>query len=217
MSDFATQRRIMVDTQVRPSDVTKFPIIDAFLSVRREAFVPDGRESVAYADANLTLAANRDILAPRTMAKMLDALDIQPTELVLDIGTGLGYSSAVIAHLAEAVIAVEEDVDLAKEAQTNFADQGIDNAVLIEAPLVAGAPQHGRYDVITLQGAVEILPEAVADQLKDGGRIAALFVEGALGEVRIGHKSGKKISWRMSFNAGAPVLPGYVRAEQFAL
>lgn len=217
MTDFATQRRMMVDTQIRPSDVTKFPIIDAFLSVRREAFVPGDLIGVAYADTSMPLAPSRAMLEPRDFAKMLDALDIQPTEMVLDLGCGLGYSAAIIAALAEAVIAVEEVDTLATDAQAILAEQGIDNAVLVHAPLTEGAPQHGPYDVITVQGAAEVMPQSILDQLKDGGRIAALFTQGALGEVRIGHKSGSKVTWRMAFNAGALVLPGYARAAQFAL
>lgn len=217
MSDFATLRRMMVDTQIRPSDVTKFPIIEAFLSIKREAFVPDNMVGVAYSDASISFAAGREILEPRTLAKMLDALDLQPTELVLDLGCGLGYSAAIVAHLCEAVIAVEEDADIVAEAQANLAAEGVDNAVMIEAPLTDGAAQHGPYDVITVQGAVQDIPAALLDQLKDGGRIAAIFTEGALGEVRVGHKSGGQISWRLAFNAGAPVLPGYAKAAQFAL
>ena len=106
MSDYSARRKIMVDTQVRPSDVTKFPIIDAMLSVPRELFVPRAVKESAYIGENCNLTANRIVLEPRTLAKMLDALDIQRNELVLDIGSGLGYSSAVIARMAEAVVAL---------------------------------------------------------------------------------------------------------------
>ena len=107
MTDFTNRRTLMVDTQVRPSDVTKFPIIEAMLHVRREVFVPDDKLEAAYAGENLPLGPGRVILEPRTFAKMLDGLAIEPTELVLDLGCGLGYSSAVLARLAEAVVAVE--------------------------------------------------------------------------------------------------------------
>ena len=106
MIDYNTRRKIMVDTQIRPSDVTKFPIIDAFLSVPREKFVPDGKREAAYIGENFLIGQNRVILEPRTLAKLLDALNINNDELVLDIGTGLGYSSAVISLLAEVVIGV---------------------------------------------------------------------------------------------------------------
>lgn len=138
MSDFATRRVMMVDTQVRPSDVTKFPIIEAMLTVPREAFVPQAKREAAYVGENLEIAAGRVVLEARTLAKMLDALDVQPTELVLDLGCGLGYSTAVIARLADAVVAVEEDEALAAEAQRSLSAEGVDNAAVVVGPLTAG-------------------------------------------------------------------------------
>lgn len=217
MTDYAARRTMMVDTQIRPSDVTKFPIIDAMLSVHREAFVPRAKRETAYVGENVDLGGGRVVLEPRTLAKMLDALDIQNDELVLDIGAGLGYSSAVIDRMAEAVVAVEEDEHLASEAQSNLSEQGADGVVLHTGPLAEGAAQHGPYDVIVLQGAVEHLPNAILDQLKEGGRIACLFAEGALGVVRVGYKIDGDVNWRFSFNAGAPVLPGFERHQAFTL
>lgn len=207
----------MVDTQVRPSDVTKFPVIDAMLSVPREAFVPDERREAAYVGENLDLGDGRVVLEPRTLAKMLDALDIQGDELVLDIGAGLGYSAAVIARMAEAVVAVEENEAWTEEAQDALVEAGADNVALHVGALSEGAAQHGPYDVICIEGAVEHLPEGLTDQLKDGGRMAVLFVEGALGVVRIGYKIDGRMNWRFAFNAGAPVLPGFERHAAFTL
>ena len=217
MTDFAMRRTLMVDTQVRPSDVTKFPIIEAMLNVPREAFVPDNLREAAYVGENLALAPNRVMLDPRTLAKMLDALDISNDELVLDIGCGLGYSSAVIARMAEAVIAVEDDGTMAADAQSILIEQGADNVVVHHGPLTDGAAQHGPYDVIVIQGAVAHLPEGLSDQLKDGGRMACLFAEGALGVVRIGYKVDGRMNWRFAFNAGAPVLPGFEKHSAFTL
>ncbi|MGC9370311.1 MAG: protein-L-isoaspartate O-methyltransferase family protein [Paracoccaceae bacterium] len=217
MPDYVARRRTMVDTQVRPSDVTKFPIIEAMLSVPREVYVPAPKREAAYAGNNLDLGGGRVMLEPRTLAKMLDALAIQPDELVLDLGCGLGYSTAVIARLAEAVIGVEEDAEMAAEAQATLSQEGVDNAAVIEGPLAEGAAKHGPYDVIVLQGAVEHMPQAVLDQVKEGGRIAALFMEGALGACRVGYKIDGEINWRFAFNAGAPVLPGFERQRAFTL
>jgi protein-L-isoaspartate(D-aspartate) O-methyltransferase len=217
MADFATRRMMMVDTQVRPSDVTKFPIIDAMLSIPREAFVPDALIEAAYVGENLALAPGRVLLEPRTLAKMLDALDIQPGEMVLDIGCGLGYSAAVLARLAEAVVAVEEDESMAVQAQRLLSSHGIDNAAVVAGPLAAGAAKHGPYDAITLQGGVEDVPGAILAQLAEGGRIAALVVEGGVGTVRIGRKTGGQVTWRSTFNAAAPILPGFARTRSFAL
>lgn len=217
MTDFAHRRTMMVDTQIRPSDVTKFPIIDAMLSVPREAFVPRALREAAYVGENVDLGGGRVVLEPRTLAKMLDALEIRGDELVLDIGCGLGYSTAVMARMAELVVAVEEDETMAGEAQALLSDHGADNVVVHHGPLAQGAPEHGPYDVIALQGAVAHLPEGLTDQLKEGGRIACLFAEGALGVVRIGYKIDGEISWRFSFNAGAPVLPGFEKHAAFTL
>jgi protein-L-isoaspartate(D-aspartate) O-methyltransferase len=217
MSDFALRRTMMVDTQVRPSDVTKFPIIDAMLSVAREDFVPAAQREAAYMGENLDLGQGRVLLEPRTLAKLLDALSIGNRELVLDIGCAHGYSSAVIARMAEAVVAVESDEAMAAEAQESLLAAGADNVVLHTGPLPEGAPQHGPYDVIIVQGGVVDVPVSITDQLKDGGRIGCLFMTGALGEVRIGYKRGEDISWRMSFNASAPVLDGFQREAAFQL
>lgn len=217
MSDYAARRTMMVDTQVRPSDVTRYPIIAAMLAVPRESYVPHDRREAAYVGANLDLAPGRVVLEPRTLAKLLDALDVQPDELVLDIGCGLGYSTALLARMAEAVVAVEEDEALASEAQRTLSAEGVDNAAVIAGPLAAGSAKHGPFDVITVQGGVETVPAVILDQLKEGGRIGAVFMEGALGVARIGYKIDGAVSWRFSFNATAPVLPGFAASAGFAL
>lgn len=217
MTDFSKRRTMMVDTQVRPSDVTKFPIIDAMLTVAREDFVPAAKREAAYVGENLDLGRGRTLVEPRTLAKMLDALAIDGDELVLDVGCALGYSTAVIARMAQAVVAVEQDEDMAREAQDALMAAGADNAVVHEGALTEGAPKHGPYDVIVVQGGVSEVPGALTDQLKEGGRIAALFMNGALGEVRVGYKREGRISWRLAFNATAPVLPGFEKEMTFTL
>ena len=207
----------MVDTQIRPSDVTKFPIIEAFLSVPREKFVPDGKREAAYIGENFKIGQSRVILEPRTLAKLLDALDIRNDELVLDIGPGLGYSSAVISPMAEVVIAVEDDSSMANEAEEILTEVGADNVVIQIGKLEDGAPEHGPYDVIILQGGVEKIPSSILKQLKNGGRVGAIFVEEGLGTAKIGFKLNDKINWRYSFNASAPVLPGFFKQKDFVL
>ncbi|KEJ89193.1 protein-L-isoaspartate O-methyltransferase family protein [Sulfitobacter donghicola] len=215
MTNFTKRRTMMVDTQVRPSDVTKFPIIEAMLTVAREDFVPAAQREAAYVGENLDMGQGRILFEPRTLAKMLDALAIQNDELVLDVGCGLGYSSAVIARMAEAVVAVEQDEAMAGEAQEALMAAGVDNAVVHVGELVEGAQQHGPYDVIIVEGGIESVPATLLDQLKDGGRVAALFMDGPLGEVRLGVKRDGHISWRLAFNASAPVLPGFEKDISF--
>lgn len=216
MPDFATRRTMMVDTQVRPNDVTKFPIIEAMLAVPREAFVPAPKREAAYVGENVELAPGRVLLEPRNFAKMLEVLDIQPSELVLDIGTGLGYSAAVMARMAEAVV-VLESADFAPRAEANLAAQGVDNAAVVTGDLAGGAGKHGPYDVIVIEGGVEQVPAAISAQLKEGGRIAALFMQGPLGTVRLGRKIDGQLGWRDMFNAAAPLLAGFTAEKEFVL
>lgn len=216
MSDFAARRVMMVDTQVRPSDVTKYPVIAAMLAVPREAHVPPALREAAYVGENLQLGQGRVLLEARTLAKLLDALDIRADELVLDVGCALGYSTAVIARMAEAVVGVETE-PMAAEAQVILADAHVDNAAVIAGDLAAGSARQAPFDVIVIEGGVEVVPDALAAQLKTGGRIGALFMQGALGTVRIGTKTTDGIMWRDAFNAAAPVLPGFARTRAFAL
>lgn len=217
MPDFAARRTIMVDTQVRPSDVTKLPIIEAMLAIPRERFVPGAMAEAAYVGENLALGGGRVLLDARTLAKMLDALDIRRDQLVLDVAPATGYSSAVIARMAEAVVAIEPDAAFADEAEAAFEAIGATNVCLERGEAAAGAPAHGPYDAMIVQGGIEVFPDALKDQLKDGGHVAALFLVGPLGVVRIGVRHGDGILWRDAFNAAAPLLPGFAAESAFAL
>ncbi len=217
MTDFAKRRQTMVDTQVRPSDVTKFPIIDAMLSVKRENFVPHAQREAAYVEDLIDLGDGRYMTEPRTLAKMLDVLNISNNEVVMDIAPALGYSTAVAARMAQLVVAVEEEESLAGEAQTLLMEADADNAIVHVGPLEQGAGEHGPYDVIMVQGGVEQVPQDLLAQLKDHGRIACLFMEGELGAVRIGYKSGGRVTWRHAFNASAPVLKAFSAESAFSL
>ena len=216
MSDYAARRTMMVDTQVRPSDVTKFPIIDAMLSTPREVFVPDALREAAYIGENLDLGGGRTMLEPRTLAKMIDALVIGASDVVLDLGCGLGYSTAIAAKIADFVVGVESDEARAAEAQRILSEQGVDNAAVMHGPLREGSEKAGPYDIILVQGAVQDIPAKLTDQLKDGGRIGAIFADGELGVVRIGHKIDGEMNWRFSFNAGAQVLTEFNKESAFA-
>lgn len=217
MIDFAQRRTIMVDTQVRPSDVTKFPVIEAMLSVPREVYVPAARRDVAYTGENLDIGGGRFMLDPRTLAKMIDGLSIRNSDLVLDLGCGLGYSTAVLARIAEAVVGVEEDPDMAEQAQNNLTGEGVDNAAIIGGPLVEGAPRQAPFDAILIGGAVDQIPDSLLAQLRPGGRIAAIFREGAVGVVRHGSLLDGRLNWGYAFNAHAPLLPGFTIEPDFAL
>jgi protein-L-isoaspartate(D-aspartate) O-methyltransferase len=215
MIDYQAVREAMVDTQVRTADVTRYPILDAMMRVPREEYLPEAVKPVAYLGEHVPLGEGRVLLDPRSFAKMLDALNVGPKDLVLDVGTGFGYSSAVLARMAEAVIALEEDADMAAEAEARLIEHGVDNAVVHRARLVDGAPEHGPYDAIIIEGGVEQVPEALTGQLKLGGRIVAIHMHGKLGQVKLGRRWETGVGWRRIFDAGAPVLAGFALAKAF--
>lgn len=217
MTDFQQRRTMMVDTQVRPNDVTRYPVIAAMLEIPREDFVPDALRDVAYMGNDIPLGHGRVVLEPRTLAKMIDELNVQPTDLALVVGAGYGYSAAVMGRLAQAVVAVEQDAAMASTASARLAALGADNVAVTQGPLADGHAAQGPFDVILIDGGVEVVPDALTDQLAEGGRIIAPFADGALGVVRLGIRLDGRIDWRMAFNAAAPVLPGFARRAEFAL
>lgn len=202
----------MVESQVRPSDVTDRRITRAMREIPRENFVPGPLKSIAYADEHLRVGENgrqRVILAPRLLAKMIQLLSIEPDGLVLDIGPATGYSTALLARLGQTVIALEEDPRLAERAQGTLTALGADNAVVITGPLRSGAPDEGPYDAILLNGAVASVPPALLDQLKDGGLLAAVSVENGVGRATLWVRHGMTFDQRTVFDASAPYLPGF--------
>ncbi|MEM1314146.1 MAG: protein-L-isoaspartate O-methyltransferase [Pseudomonadota bacterium] len=215
MIDYAAARTAMVDRQVRPSDVTRFPIIDAMLEVPRERFVPAALRSVAYAGEHLALGPGRVVLDPRTLAKMLDALDPGPEDVALDLACGLGYSTAVLARLTAWTTGVEPDPAMARAAAATLAELEVDTAEVLEGAPAAGAPDGAPYTVMLLNGGAETVPQALADQLAEGGRLALIRMEGALGRCEIVTKTDGALSARAVFDASAPVLDGFAQAAAF--
>jgi protein-L-isoaspartate(D-aspartate) O-methyltransferase len=215
MTDLEAARKAMVDCQVRPSDVTRFAIIEAMLWAPRERFVPRAQRPVAYADMHIPLGAGRALLDARTFAKMLDAAAIGRDDLVLDVGSGLGYSAVVAARMAAAVVALEADVAMTAQIQAALSEFDVDNVVVETGPLTAGAPQSGPYDVILVEGAVAAPPAALLGQLKPGGRLVGIVQDGAFGQARLFVRTGDGVSSRRLFDAAAPLLPGFEPREAF--
>ena len=215
MVDFSHARTMMVDTQVRPNDVTKYPVIAAMLDVPREAFVPEARQAVAYMGENMRLSDERWMLEPRNIAKLLDALNIQPDDLVLNIAAGLGYDAAVIARLAEAVVALESDETLAGRAEATLLEQGVDNVAVVTGPLTAGYAAEAPYDLIIVEGAVETVPQALIDQMRDGGRMVVVEGHGNAAAAWLYVRDGDVVSRRRGFNCAVKSLPGFSREAEF--
>lgn len=205
----------MVDCQIRPADVTRYDIIAAMSWAPREQFVPRQNRAVAYAGTEIEIAPGRALLEPRILAKMLEAAAILPTDLVLEIAPGTGYSTALIARMAEVVVAVEPDETLAASAQSTLASLDVHNAIVVHGDPRAGDADHAPFDLVFVNGAVEDLPDSLTDQLADGGRLVAIFADGGISQCRVLIRAGSAISERYAFDAGGPILPGFERAEDF--
>ena len=223
MIDPKQQRINMVESQVRPSDITDRRIIRAMLEVPREAFVPQALYELAYMDEAVPVTprvdgrATRALLAPRTFAKLVQLAEIEPCATVLDVGCATGYSTAVLARLAKSVVAVEVDDALAARAAEMLRQLRVGNAVVLRGALEAGAPSHAPFDAILLEGAVPQVPHDLLEQLTDGGRLVAVIADGAFGRAQLWRRMGKTCDARPAFDAGAEPLPGFARKAEFSL
>lgn len=213
--DYAALRSKMVDGQIRTTDVTSHPVLNAFLSVRREDFVDESRKAVAYIDNNVQVAPGRYMIAPSPLAKMLQLADIRPTDHVLDLGAGTGCTAALLSHLAGSVVALESDADLAAIAKANLEAAGAANVTVVTGDLAAGCSAKAPYDVIVVGGAVEMIPEALFAQLKEGGRLVAVLGRGLSSGVHIFVREGGRQSDRFAFNASVQMLPGFAKTPEF--
>lgn len=221
MVDFSTARRMMVDGQVRTSDVTDQRLIAAMLELPRERFLPPEQAALAYLDldAPVTEAAPgkpaRRLLKPMTLAKLIQAAGPLETDRVLDVGCATGYSSAVLARLAASVVALEEDATLARKAKDALAAMGADNIEVVSGPLTAGWPSAAPYDVIVVEGLVETLPEGLCRQLRDGGRLVCVRGSGPAAKAMLYRSDSGEVSGRPIFDAAASLLPGFAEPPVF--
>ena len=224
-TDFHAARQHMVDSQVRTNDVTDERVIEAMRRVPRERFVPRNQHAWAYTDRHIELtpvqgaddneAGSRWLLAPRDFSKLVQAADIKPTDAVLDIGCGRGYSTAVIAALCDTVVGLElaeSDVERATETLT---DIGVENAAVLQGDLRKGAPEHGPFDVIIVEGSITELPGSWAKQLVDGGRIAVVLQDGPVGRAVVHTRAGDALGRTVVFDATVPLLAGFEIRPEF--
>ncbi len=221
MIDFAAARRIMVDSQVRTSDVTDLRVVAAMLEVPRERFLPVEQADLAYLDFDVPVTAAepgwpaRRLLKPMVLAKLLQAAEVGDGEHVLDVGCATGYASAVLARLTKSVVALEQNAALAEFARDNLHALGISQVQIVSGALVEGWPPQAPYDVILLNGASEVVPKALLQQLKPGGRLVGVLGRGPAGKAMLYRAIGGECGGRPIFDAAAPLLPGFSTPPAF--
>lgn len=220
MIDFAAARRMMVDGQVRTSDVTDKRLLAAMLELPREGFVPEDKTSIAYLDLDLTVTEPqhrpaRHLLKPMVLAKLIQAAEIKEQDRVLDVGCATGYSSAVLAHLAGSVVGLEQDPALARKAEANLRQLGIGKVTIATAPLTEGWPAGAPYDVILLNGTIEVAPDMLLRQLREGGRLVGISGRPPASKAILYLSTGGETGGRPIFDASAPLLPGFAAPPVF--
>jgi protein-L-isoaspartate(D-aspartate) O-methyltransferase len=225
MIDFEQRRLTMVETQIRPNEVTDPRLLATLRAVPRERFVPRELRPLAYMDETIEVfpsidgAPARFLLAPMVLARLIQLAAIEPNDTVLDVGCATGYSTAVLAGLGRRIIGLEPEPELAAAARDALRDAGIGNADIVEAPLGRGYQEAGPYDVILVNGSVPALPEALTAQLSEGGRLAAVLSNGGAfgqGKACLFVKVGGEVSGVPHFDAGARPLPGFVPERSFS-
>jgi protein-L-isoaspartate(D-aspartate) O-methyltransferase len=215
MADIALQRKNMVESQIRPSDVTDRRITSAMLDTPREAFLPEAVKPLAYMDEALEVAPGRWLMAPRVFARLLQLAAIEATDKVLDVGALGGYSSAILSRIAREVIALESDAALASAAKAALAATKTAHVTVVAGELTAGHRPGSAYDVIIIEGAVEAVPQALIDQLAEGGRLAAIDASSPAPRAILLIKGAAGIARRVGFDAAAPRLAAFDKPKAF--
>jgi len=218
MTDYAAARTTMVDTQVRTEGVTDHRIIRLMGEVPRHRFVPARARPFAYTDADIAVKEDghaRRMIRPATLARLIQAAAILPTDFALVVGSATGYAAAVIAGLASSVIALESDEQLAASAAETLTDVGVGNVAVVTGPLAAGYAAEAPYDVIFVDGAVEDVPEALFAQLREGGRLVAVVGYNRAAPAVVYTKTADDIGEHPVFDAFVPALPGFSRPRAF--
>ena len=215
MSDFATARASMIDCQLRPNDVNDETLITAIDAVPRELFVPKAKRSIAYVDEDIEVADGRFVMEPVTFARLLAAAGIKKSDLVLDIGCTTGYSAAVIAGLADAVVAVENDETFVASAEKTLSTLEVMNVAVVQGALNEGVAKQGPFDVIVLEGCVPEVPAKLTKQLKEGGRLVCVRLEGGVGRGHIIENRDGECAGRNLFDANVEALPGFEKEKSF--
>ena len=214
--DFAAARLNMVESQLRPNRVVEEGLVSAFLAIPRERFVPAPLHDAAYSDDDLPIGGGRTLLEPMILGRLLAAAEIGPSDKVLDIGCGSGYGAAIMARLAGQVVGLEENSDLAAQARARLAELGVLHVTIVEGRLTDGHKPGAPYDAIVIEGAVAAVPDAIAGQLAEGGRLLAVVkVGGGVGRGMLMSRVDGVLSRRPLFDAACPILPGFAAAPRF--
>jgi protein-L-isoaspartate(D-aspartate) O-methyltransferase len=211
--NFEHMRRAMVASQLRTTGVSDPRVIAAMGAVPRERFVPADRIPLAYADALVPLPGGRSLGTPMALGRLLTEAQLEGHEHALVIGAATGYAAAVVARLARTVVALEEQPELVAMARAALAGTEVQ---LVEGPLNQGWAAAAPYDFILIDGAVEQVPQAIVDQLAEGGELAAAILDAGVPRLSLGRVVAGAFGATAHSDAAAPLLPGFAKPRGFS-
>lgn len=210
---FEPMRRAMVASQLRTTGVNDPRVIAAMGEVPRERFVPAERQALAYADAQVPVGKGRALNAPMALGRLLTEARLTGREHALVIGAATGYSAALLARLAASVVALEEEDGLAAFAGDALAGSGVE---VVKGPLAKGWRKAAPYDFILIDGAVEHVPQAIVDQVADGGEVALALIVDGVARLCMGRVVSGAFGAIAFADAAAPPLPGFEKPPGFS-
>lgn len=215
-TDIEQARFNMIEQQIRTWEVLDSVVLDLLKEVPREAFVPKEYAGLAFADLEIPIGHGQMMLSPKMEGRILQALQIKPTDKVLEIGTGSGYLTSLMAKLAKEVISVELNPALAKVAQQRITAHGLTNVTVTVGDAAQGWPAGAPYDVIVFTGSLPVMPEQVQQQLTMGGRMFVVVGEAPVMEATMVQRiAADSFKHDVLFETCLPSLDNAPQPERF--
>ena len=216
--DFKIARKNMVENQIRANKVTSLNIINAFLDVPREKFVPDALQEISYVDEDIQLSRNRFMMKPMILARLFQSLNLKGNENILHVGSNAGYGSAILSRMCSSVISLESDKKLFETSIHTFSNMGFDNVVPLHGSMENGVEKEAPFDIIFIEGSIETEPKSLFDQLNENGKLIAIIrpANTKIGKAKLFFKISNEIGLENLFDAQVSKLSIFKSKTKFS-
>ena len=216
--DFKIARKNMVENQIRANKVTSLNVINAFLDVPREKFVPDALQEISYVDEDIQLSRNRFMMKPMILARLFQSLNLKGNENILHVGSNSGYGSAILSRMCSSVISLESDKKLFETSIHTFSNMGFDNVVPLHGSMENGVEKEAPFDIIFIEGSIETEPKSLFGQLNENGKLIAIIrpVNIKIGKAKLFFKISNEIGLENLFDAQVSKLSIFKSKTKFS-
>jgi len=216
--DFKIARKNMVENQIRANKVTSLDVINAFLDVPREKFVPDALQEISYVDEDIQLSRNRFMMKPMILARLFQSLNLKGNENILHVGSNSGYGSAILSRMCSSVISLESDKKLFETSIHTFSNMGFDNVVPLHGSMENGVEKEAPFDIIFIEGSIETEPKSLFGQLNENGKLIAIIRPAniKIGKAKLFFKISNEIGLENLFDAQVSKLSIFKSKTKFS-